>query len=118
VPLPYDSRHVANNIIDAANEKGSEVSITRLLKLAYMAHGWTLALLEKPLVNDYVQAWKYGPVIPPIYFSFRPHGVYNLPRVELPCEPDMDDDVHLLIERVHITYENLNDSQLSRLTHI
>ena len=60
MPLPYDSRHVANNIIDAANEKGSEVSITRLLKLAYMAHGWTLALLEKPLVNDYVQAWKYG----------------------------------------------------------
>lgn len=115
---PYDSRHVANVIIDTANEMGREVSIMRLLKLAYMAHGWNLALHKEPLVNDYVQAWRYGPVIPSIYFSFRPHGIYNLPRIELPHEPETEDYVHILIRRVHITYENMNDARLSRLTHI
>jgi len=117
VSSPYDSRHIANIIIDTANERGHGVSIMRLLKLAYMAHGWSLALYSKPLVNEYVQAWRYGPVIPSIYFSFRPRGIYDLPRIELPYEPDVDDNVSVLISRVQITYENKSDALLSKLTH-
>ena len=58
---PYDSRQVANSLIAIANRHDQSMSIMRLLKLAYMAHGWALAIIDEPLVNDYVQAWRYGP---------------------------------------------------------
>ncbi len=115
---PYDSRQVANRLINLSNQSGVAMSIMRLLKLTYMTHGWTLAVLERPLVNDYVQAWKYGPVIPGIYYSFRPHGVYNLNPIPLVHESVFDQDVDDLISSVYDIYGSLSASQLSALTHI
>ena len=43
-------------------------------KLAYISHGFTLALDEHPLFSDSVEAWKYGPVIPPIYHVLKRYG--------------------------------------------
>lgn len=94
------------------------MSIMRVLKLSYMAHGWALAIFDEPLVNDYVQAWRYGPVIPSIYYSFRPHGVYNLQPIPLVREIDIDDDTDDLIAIVYALYEDLSANQLSALTHI
>ena len=94
------------------------MSITRLLKLAYMAHGWTLAIIEKPLVNDYVQAWRYGPVIPSIYYAFRPYGIDKLNPIQLVEESAIESDVNKLLVSVYELYRNLNANQLSALTHI
>ena len=116
--LPYDSRQIANHLITIANERGHTMSIMRLLKLAYMTHGWTLAIFDEPLVNDYVQAWKYGPVIPIIYYTFRPHGVYNLPKVSIPKEPQTSKEICELMGVVFTLYEDLSDGQLTQLTHL
>ena len=115
---PYDSRQVANHLINLSNQRGVPMSIMRLLKVTYMTHGWTLAVLERPLVNDYVQAWKYGPVIPSIYYSFRPQGVYNLKPIPLVHQSDFDDDVDDLISSVYDIYKPLSANQLSALTHL
>ena len=115
---PYDSRQVANNLIKISNERGVPMSIMRVLKLAYMTHGWALAIFDEPLVNDYVQAWRYGPVIPSIYYSFRPHGIYDLNPIPLVQESDFDDDTDKLIAVVYALYEDLSANQLSALTHI
>ena len=47
---PYDSRQVANHLINLSNQRGGPMSIMRLLKVTYMTQGWTLAVLERPLV--------------------------------------------------------------------
>ena len=94
------------------------MSIMRVLKLAYMTHGWALAIFDKPLVNDYVQAWRYGPVIPSIYYSFRPHGIYGLNPIPLVQESDIDDETGKLIAVVYDLYEHLSANKLSALTHI
>lgn len=51
----------------------SETPLTpmQVNKLAYISHGFTLALEDEPLFHDKVEAWKYGPVIPPIYYMLR-----------------------------------------------
>ena len=94
------------------------MSIMRVLKLSYMAHGWALAVIEKPLVNEYVQAWRYGPVIPSIYYSYRPQGVYNLKPVDLVQEVDLDDETVELLPAVYDIYKHLSDNALSALTHL
>ena len=116
--LPYDSRQIANELITIANQHDQSMSIMRLLKLSYMAHGWTLAIVDEPLVNDYVQAWRYGPVIPSIYYAFRPHGVYGLQKIRMVKEQIIDDKTCDLMNAVYKMYLNLSDGQLSQLTHI
>ena len=63
---------IANEFIEMS--KGEGVYLTKLLKLCYVAHGFTLAILHKPLADEYVQAWEYGPVLVSIYHEFKHMG--------------------------------------------
>jgi uncharacterized phage-associated protein len=99
----------------------------KLQKLTFFAHGWHLGIYERPLLDEQVQAWKFGPVIPSIYHSFKQYG--NKPIREPAL--DVDDDGHLivprlpetaqsdrgLIHRVWDVYGRFTGSQLSSMTH-
>ena len=44
------------------------------MKRVYIAHGFSLAINKESLLDkrfDKVEAWKYGPVIPSVYHSFK-----------------------------------------------
>lgn len=116
--LPYDSRQIANSLIEIAHDHDQTMSIMRLLKLTYMAHGWSLAIFDAPLVNDYVQAWRYGPVIPSIYYAFRPHGVYNLQKIPIVVKFPIDKKTNAFVESVYEAYKHLSGGRLSQLTHL
>ncbi len=94
------------------------MSIMRVLKLLYFAHGWCLALYHRPLINDHVEAWKFGPVIPMVYFAFRPQGIYGLNPMELVHEREMCHDTSRLLRWIDDKYGVLTDRQLSLLTHV
>lgn len=50
-------RAVANYFIEKSIESGNSVSPLQLIKLVYIAHGWTLALYKRPLINETVEVW-------------------------------------------------------------
>jgi len=58
-----------------ANEflgKSKEISVLKLVKLCYIAQGFSLAVLDRPIFNDdRIEAWRYGPVVPSIYHEFK-----------------------------------------------
>ncbi len=114
---PYDSRKVANQFIRFAKNRGKPMTILRVLKLAYMAHGWHLALTNEPLVNEPVQAWRHGPVIPSIYYAFRPQGIIIglFPFVK---EDELDQDTKGFLSHIDEMYQGLSANRLSALTHI
>lgn len=115
---PYDSRHIANCFIRLVKRKqGQGPSITQAIKLVYMAHGWTLALHGRPLINEQAEAWSYGPVIPTVYYAFRKFGSSNLSPISI-YEDKLDDDTKALLDRVYEMYGQLTSKELSRLTHI
>lgn len=115
---PHDSRQIANFFIRLArSRRGRGPSITQLIKLVYMAHGWTLALRGRPLVNEQIEAWKHGPVLPSVYYAFRPQGTYDLQPNSI-YDDEFDDDMEALLEQVYDLYGNLSPVELSRLTHI
>ena len=68
---------IANYFIDLAHSDDKPIRPLKLMKLVYIAHGYILALLDKPTDGsklEKVEAWQYGPVFPSVYYSFKQYG--------------------------------------------
>ena len=68
---------IANYFIELAHKDKIDIRPLKLMKLVYIAHGYILALLDKPTVGaklEEVEAWQYGPVFPSVYYSFKQYG--------------------------------------------
>ena len=120
----YDARDIANWFVEHTNadenRKGKDefLSITSLLKLTYIAHGWCLALQQKPLYVNHTEAWQYGPVVPDIYKYFRRQGTQIKKTLDMGREIKFfDADISLLTE-IYDVYSKFRPSQLSYLTHV
>lgn len=114
---PYDSCHIANYLINLAKEKEEAISIMRLLKLVYLSHGWNLANYGRPLLMDPIKAWRYGPVVPAIYYMFRGQDKYNLAQIDCEKPNDIDEESKQLMDNVFEYYKTYNPYQLIALTH-
>ena len=65
---------LANYFLDLAKGSKKELKPLKLIKLVYIAYGFSLAVFDKKFIDprfDKVEAWKYGPVIPSVYHSFK-----------------------------------------------
>ena len=126
---PFSSIRVANWFIDKSLESGVELTPMKLQKLVYIAHGWHLGLFESPLVDEDIQAWKYGPVIPSIYHEAKKYGSRQISQrllevsalgINRPTLTNANDDDALSISLLQIIwdrYGHLDGIALSNLTH-
>ncbi len=123
-PNPYPPSAVANFFLS----KSSEITQMQLHKLLYYAHGWYLAVVGKPLLNEMIGAWKHGPVVPSLYYDLKKFGARPVDRLakaidrttRLRLAPRIDKSDHLvrsLLERVWIVYGGLSGRRLSQMTH-
>ena len=71
MPQPFDPRAIANLMLDVADENGQQLSNLALQKLLYFAHATFLIETGSPLLGGFFEAWKYGPVHPGFYRSFK-----------------------------------------------
>lgn len=68
---------IANYFIELAHKDKIDIRPLKLMKLVYIAHGYILAMLDKPADGaklEKVEAWQYGPVFPSVYYSFKQYG--------------------------------------------
>ncbi|MCY4186665.1 MAG: DUF4065 domain-containing protein [Rhodobacteraceae bacterium] len=76
----YSAKQIANYFLSKYMDTG--ITPLKLQKLVYIAHGWYLAFLDKPLVSDEnAEAWQYGPVYPSLYYHFRDRGNLAIDRL-------------------------------------
>ena len=50
---------------------GGRITPLQVIKMAHIAHGYSLAIHNEPLVDEAVEAWKYGPVVPSLYYRAK-----------------------------------------------
>jgi uncharacterized phage-associated protein len=121
-----DVRAVANYIHDKAIADCIFLDHMKLQKLAYIAHGWHLAITGQPLFFNRVEAWKYGPVIPDLYQEFRESGAAGIdhfarrPTVDGGSEEwtlDGEEESKRVIDGVWNSYKQFSGVQLSSMTH-
>jgi len=111
---------VARFFIESGARDGQAVTPMKLMKLVYIAHCWSLALLDKPLISEPIRAWKYGPVIESLYHGFKRFGNSPIPLAEAESLPELDCDENtlMLLEKVWEKYGGLSGIHLSSLTHL
>lgn len=116
------SEVVANYFLQKSFNEGISLDQMKLLKLVYIAHGWHCGYFSTPLVNDAVEAWRYGPVIPDLYRKIKHHGrAHIVAPIEgyLPLEQTRLPNQYTkeLLDHVWDRYKGLSGLQLSSLTH-
>ncbi len=123
---------VANYFIDLARKDGKTIRPLKLMKLVYLAYGYALAIIDRSIIDprfDNVEAWRYGPVIPSVYHSFKQYR--NSPITEKTVvmvsdddytvdfvEPKLEDEsARKVCDFVWKRYGEYTDSQLVTLLH-
>ena len=98
-------KQVAEYFLNLARADDKTLSPMQVLKLVYIAHGWNLGLNAQPLVNEDIEAWQYGPVIPSLYHKYKQYG--SNPIQDFPAE--IADDFNAkekIIERRDLRYRH------------
>ncbi len=120
-------------IADYLLSKETPLTPMQVNKLVYISHGYSLAVLDKSLIDDRIEAWKYGPVIPIVYYKFKQYGGDIIDRLGY-CKTSLSDNVLLterkkfftiaidltkknIVDFVFSKYSNYRGTQLSVITH-
>lgn len=123
--MSYPATAVANYLINKTNEEGDiNFNPMKLLKLLYLAHGWNLAIFDRPLISEPIKAWPYGPVIPDIYYAIKHFGLGVVTetiedRFKKNSKPlKFDQETEALLNKVFTVYKNKTGIQLSNWSHL
>jgi uncharacterized phage-associated protein len=129
--MQYSALAIANYFLDLAYRDGETITAMKIQKLVYYAHGWSLAATGQPLIDEAIEAWTYGPVIPSLYHEFKRFGsgpiTGKATTVELisPSSRSLrlvtpvvcDAETMELLDTVWEAYGDFSGIQLSNLTH-
>jgi uncharacterized phage-associated protein len=121
--LPYQAISVAIYFLKLGRQDNISISPMKLQKLIYFAHGWCLAIKGEPLIQESVEAWKFGPVIDSIYYEFREFGSKPITIQSIPFDCDFDDlkkdkFAVKLVKKIWEVYKGYSAFTLSKMTHL
>ncbi|MCS3839524.1 putative phage-associated protein [Pseudomonas sp. JAI111] len=104
-------------LAQANEDAGDLVSNLKLQKLVYYAQGFHLAVFDRPLFDEQIEAWTHGPVVPSVYHHYKQHGSGSIP-----FPTDFDANVFSvqqmdLLNEVQQIYGQYSAWRLRELTH-
>lgn len=121
----YPATLVAREFLKLAEAEGRSLTQLQLMKMTYIAHGYSLSTFDRPLVSEEAQAWAYGPVFRSLYQATKRFGSTPVQEVtpsleekdsgleDLTCDPDE----MKLIEIIYNNYKKFHGYQLVDMTH-
>lgn len=71
-------------------EEEFDVTPMKLQKLLYYCQGYSLALTGRPMFDEEIEAWQYGPVVPSVYRKYKKYGGGSIPLRVIGDEHDVD----------------------------
>lgn len=137
--MAYSALAVANEFLELAKKDGKQLTQMQLQKLVYFAYGWYLVITGERLIDERVEAWQWGPVVPSVYSAFKRFGsdpikepasestfrksksggfrVGFQPYSMESDDPGADLIAKQIVEKVWQIYGKFKASQLSNMTH-
>lgn len=122
------AKAAANYFLDKTKASGGEMTSMKLQKLLYFAQGWHLAVEDRPLFDEQIEAWQWGPVVPTVWREFKDLGsrpidrkatiaklnnltlAWDTPELLIP-------ESRQIVDAVWDGYKDYSAAQLMSLTH-
>lgn len=108
---------IADRFLGLAQAQGGALTPMQVLKLVYIAHGWMLGLYGRPLIDDEIQAWQYGPVIPRLYNVMRKFKAGHVKGPLAASTETLSSQESDIVRQVYEIYGAMSGPALSRMTH-
>jgi uncharacterized phage-associated protein len=106
---------VADYFINFSHDVGDPISNLKLQKLLYYAQAWHLALYDRALFGERIEAWVHGPAVPPVYGIFK--GWAWQPISDASGVPAFSGPIKKHLDQVMRQYGPKNAYELELLTH-
>ncbi len=127
----YDAEAVANYFLGVARKEGKTLDPLGIQVLVYFAHGWNLAINNRPLISQRIEAGPNGPIIRDLYEEFSRFGYAPITEFakKLSFAPVTPQGYHVyypqitdpgttsLLSQVWDAYKRFTSIQLSNMTH-
>ena len=114
------AKDVANFFIYLSKQADeSFMTNAKLNKLLFYAQGCHLERTGKPLFNEPIEAWTYGPVVPEIYHKYKEYGKTPIETIDKDFIPSSitGDELETLLD-VAREYGKYTVPYLINLTHV
>lgn len=98
-------------------EAGDTISNLKLQKLVYYAQGYHLAIFDKPLFNEQIEAWMHGPVVPELYQKFKAYGQGAITSVESIDLVHFNEETISFLDEIYSIFNQYSAWSLRNMTH-
>ena len=114
--MVHDPRAAANEFINRGIAEGQPLTHIEVQKLLYFSHGWMLGIHGRPLHHGIWEAWRYGPVLPEVYFNLNHYSGQSI-TAPIPAPRELFTEEETSIMNVVYGYRPLGTFTLVGITH-
>lgn len=113
---PYPACELAAYLLGKVRHPAGEtINTLKLNALLYYAEAWSLAMFDRELTQDELQAWDTGPMYPAIWSRLGHRGWNNLAVEDLEPPPAFDEETQGLLDDVWQAYGDFSLPELERM---
>lgn len=98
-------------------DSGDSITHLKLQKLVYYAQAWSLALFDRPLFDEDMEAWAHGPVARSVWNILRERRWEALGSDEIESNAEFDEDTEGFLQEILDAYGSKNAKTLEAMTH-
>ena len=115
------AKDVANYFLFKAQGTTEEdqelISNLKLQKLLYYAQGLHLAIYNKPLFSDKIEAWTYGPVVPDLYHYYKKYNANGI-QADKTFDPSIiSKETREFLDEIYEAFGQFSAIRLMHLAH-
>jgi uncharacterized phage-associated protein len=114
------AQRLADFILFSACKREILITNLKLQKLLYYSQAWYLAIADRPLFDERIEAWVHGPVVPPVFGSFKQFRARPISAIPIDgtIEAGLKDrPISDHVREILDIYAGFTGGQLESLTH-
>ena len=107
---------IAKHIVHKCINEGCPISNLQLQKILYFIQKSFLKENNRMAFSDRIEAWKFGPVVPEVYYRYSGFGAMPI-TIELSSEISLNPDDKQKIDEIVEKLRNCSPWELVEITH-
>ena len=110
---------VASEFLRVSEQNNKSLTPLQLMKLCYISFGWYAANSNTDLFFERIEAWKYGPVMPSLYYETKQYGRNPVPyTINFQRSNEiLDEDGREFVKSVYVQYGHFDGVALATMCH-